>query len=116
MRTEEVGGAEERELLARSEEPGFFSLALGIFRGPLGWVHLLLMAVQILFFVAGIYAAWHFFHSADPVTQLRWGLPAVVLILAAIVIRFSLMSSLQANRLMHELKRIELQIVRTRPD
>lgn len=110
---DEALSAEERELLARiNEEPGFFTQAFGIFRGKLGWVHVLLMVVQVALFVGAIYAAVHFFEATDPVTQLRWGLPATVMALAAVIIRFSLLSTLNANRLLRELKRIELQLAR----
>ena len=110
---DEALSAEERELLAQiGEEPGFFSQAVGLFRGKLAWVHVLLMVVQVALFVAAIYAAIYFFDAEDPVTQLRWGLPAVVFALAAVVIRFSLLSTLNANRLLRELKRIELQLAR----
>jgi hypothetical protein len=46
------------------------------------------------------------------VTQLRWGLPAAVLLLSGTIIKMALMPRLEANRLLLELKRIELQIAR----
>jgi len=46
------------------------------------------------------------------VIQLRWGLPAAVLILAAIVIPFSPLPSLQGNRIMRQFRRIEMEIAR----
>ena len=35
---EQALSAEDRELLARHGEPGYFSQAFGLFRGTLGWV------------------------------------------------------------------------------
>ena len=112
---DEALSAEERDLLARmGEEPGFFVQAIDLFRGKLGWIHLVLMVVQVTLFIGAVYAAWYFFAADDPVTQLRWGLPATVMALAAVVIRLSLLSTLNANRVMRALKRIELQIARGR--
>ena len=101
---------EERRLLRSIEEPGFFGEALGIFKGRSGWASAVMMAAQGLLFVAGAVAAWRFFEAADPVTQLRWGLPAAVLLILATIIKMALVPRMETNRLIRELKRIELQI------
>jgi hypothetical protein len=102
---------EERDLLARiGEEPGFFGLAFGLFGGKLGWVHLILMVVQGIMFVAGVYAAWQFFEAAEPVTQLRWGLPAAVLLILSTMLKLAVWPGIHADRLMRQLKRIELRL------
>lgn len=106
--------AEERELLRSiGEEPGFFAQTFGIFRGPTGWVNVLLMAVQGAIFVAGVWAAWNFFEATDALTALRYGLPAAVLLLTALVIKMALWPTIQTNRVIRELKLIELQIARS---
>jgi hypothetical protein len=102
---------EERELLARiGGEPGFFGQVLGLFGGRLGWVNAWLMFVQGAVFVAGAWAAWRFFGQTDAVGQLRWGLPAAVLLIASLMIKMAMWPEIHANRLMRELKRIELQL------
>ena len=102
---------EEREVLRRiGDEPGFFERALGMFGAGVGWMVALMMLIQTLLFIAGVWAAWNFFEAADPVTQLRWGLPAAVLMLMSLAIKLSVAPSIHANRIMRELKRIELQI------
>jgi hypothetical protein len=102
---------EERELLSRiGDEPGFFGQAMGLFGGRLGWVNALMMLAQAALFVAGAYAAWRFFGAGDPVAQLRWGLPASVLLVASLMIKMAMWPEIHANRLMRELKRIELQL------
>jgi hypothetical protein len=111
----EALGEEERELLGRlGEEPGFFGQALGLFGGKLGWVNIVMVAAQTLTFVAGAYAAWMFFEATDAVTQLRWGLPAAVLLILSTMIKMALLPEVHANRLMRELKRFELQLTRSR--
>jgi hypothetical protein len=105
---------EERDLLRRiGEEPGVLDQALGIFAGRTGWMNALNVAVQTLLFLAGIWAAWMFFAAADPVTQLRWGLPAAVLLLTSLIIKSMLWPSFLTNRIIRELKLIQLQLART---
>lgn len=110
---DEAIAEEERDLLRRiGEEPGFIRQALGIFGGRTGWVNAVLIVVQTIFFLAGVWAAWVFFAAGDPVTQLRWGLPAAVLLLIAVMIKMALWPAVQANRVLRELKLIELQLAR----
>jgi hypothetical protein len=112
---EEALGKEEREILRQiGEEPGFFGMAFGIFSGRLGWANMVMVAAQTLAFVAGVYAAWMFFEAVDVVSQLRWGLPAAVLLILATMIKMALLPEIHANRLMRELKRIELQLARAK--
>jgi len=75
---------------------------------------MVMVAAQALTFVAGAYAAWMFFEAADTVTQLRWGLPSAVLLILSTMIKMSMWPEIHANRLMRELKRIELQLARAR--
>ena len=111
---DEALSKEERELLNRiGEDPGFFGMALGLFGGKLGWVNGLLMLVQGVIFLAGVYAAWRFFQAAEPVTQLRWGFPAAVLLIVSTMIKMSMWPGIHADRLMRQLKRIELRLARS---
>ena len=102
---------EMRELMDRiGDEPGFFAQAFGVFRGPTGWVNIVLAIVQAVTFIAGAWAAWHFFLADDPVTQLRWGLPSAVLLIQGLIIKMALVPRMETNIIIRELKRIELQI------
>jgi hypothetical protein len=110
---DEALGADERELLRSiGEEPGFFAQAFGMFSGKGAWVNVLLAFIQSVFFVAGVWAAWNFFQADDALTALRWGLPAAVLLLTGLIIKMALWPTLQTNRIIRELKRVELQIAR----
>jgi hypothetical protein len=105
---------EERDLLRRiGEEPGFIEQALGIFGGKAGWVNAVLMVVMTLLFMAGVWAAWMFFAAGDPVTQLRWGLPAAVLLLTSVMIKVAVWPTVHVNQVLRELKLIELQLARS---
>ncbi|HZG47245.1 MAG TPA: DUF6768 family protein [Allosphingosinicella sp.] len=108
---EEALGQEEREILRRiGEEPGFFSQAFGLFRGPTGWVNVIMMVAQGVIFIAGVWAAWHFFQAGDPVSQLRWGLPAATLLILATILKMALLPRMETNHIIRELKRLELQL------
>ncbi len=70
------------------------------------------MVVQGLVFIAGVWATWHFFQAGDALAALRWGLPAAVLLLMALIIKMALWPTMQTNRVIRELKRLELQVAR----
>ena len=107
--------AEERDLLARLPEPGFFGMAGGLFTGRLGWINMVLMLAQGLLFVAGAWAAWHFFAAGDTYTQLRWGLPSVTLLLMSGMLKTMMWPAIQADRVIREVKRLELQLADRAP-
>jgi hypothetical protein len=108
---DEALGDEERAILRSiGEEPGFFRQVFGVFRGPTGWVNGVMMAAQALLFVAGAYAAWRFFGAADPVAQLRWGLPAAVLLILSAMLKLAVLPRMETNIVLRELKRLELQL------
>lgn len=105
--------AEERELLRRiGEEPGYFSQIIGLFDGRLGWVSWLMMFWQTVMFIAAVYCAVQFFQADEALEALRWGMPSAVLLIMAGMLKLALWPSLQTNRVLRELKRVELQIAR----
>ena len=105
--------AEERELLRSiGEKPGFVERALGMFGAGVKWMVAFMMAGQALLFVGGVWAAWNFFEATEPVAQLRWGLPATVLLLASLSVKLAVAPPIHANRIMCELDGLELQMAR----
>ena len=97
--------AEERDLLRRiGEEPAYLVQLGGAFTGRLGWVNGAMMLAQIVLFVAGIYAAVQFFTAGDALSAVCWGLPAAVLVI---------WPTIQTNRVLRELKRLELRLARS---
>ena len=108
---EEALKAEDREIWEKTGELGYFAQAFGIFRGPQGWVAWVVMVVQGAMFVAGVWCAVEFFAATDVLLALKWGLSGVVLILAAAMMKLSLMPVMQADRMIREIKRIELMLV-----
>lgn len=101
--------AEERDLLRRiGEDPGHAQQALTLFAGRSGWVSGLLLAVQAVMFIAGLWAGWQFFQAQDMLAALHWGLPSAVLLVMSLMIKLALWPVMQTNRLLVALKRLEL--------
>jgi hypothetical protein len=111
---DEALGQEESDLLRRvGGKPDLVEFALGGFGRGVGWLVWLMMFVQIVMTAAGAWAAWEFFQATDPVSQLRWGLPAAVVLLMALIIKSAVPPAVHHDRVMRELKRLELQLART---
>ena len=110
----EALSAEEKEMLKDTAEPGWFRLGLDQFRGRYGWVTWVVMIVQATLFLAGVWCAVRFFAATEVLEALHWGLPAAVLVIVATVLKTSLMPQMQADRVLREIKRLELLIVRER--
>jgi hypothetical protein len=112
---DEALGQEESELLRSvSGEPGLVEQTLGILGTRVRWMVPVMMVAQTLLFIAGVWAAWHFFQASEPVAQLRWGLPSAVLLISSLIIKVAVSPAIHHHRLMRELKRLELQIARMR--
>ncbi|MXP47625.1 hypothetical protein GRI43_09560 [Altererythrobacter luteolus] len=113
MMIDEALNAEERDLLRSvGAEPGYLKQVWGVFGGEIGWVSWLLMLFQILMFAASVYAAIRFFNAADTLEALRWGLPSATLLILAAQTKMLMWPTLQANRVIREVKRLELQLAR----
>lgn len=106
----------DRDSPELSVEPGYFKQALGLFTGRLAWVHWVIMITQSLFFIAGVVCAVNFFQTETVLDALRWGLPGTVLLLYAAIFKTSLGPQMETNRLLTELKRMELRVERLRAE
>lgn len=106
----EALSAEDKTILRETEELGWFALGAQQFQGKLGWVAGVVMTVQAVLFLAGVWCAVEFFAATEVMAALHWGLPAAVLIVLATILKTSLMPQMQADRVLRELKRVELMI------
>lgn len=103
---------QDRAILEATKEQGWFALGLGQFRGKLGWVTWVIMLVQITLFIAGVWCAVEFFNTDELLPALKWGLSGAVLLLMAMQLKLSLMPQMHADRILRELKRVELMLAR----
>jgi len=111
---EDALGAEDRAVLSRFGEQGLFGEFGGLFTGKLSWWVALTMLVQIALFAGGLYAAAQFLTLDDPVMVVRWGIVAAVWFMAMAVIKLMHWQLMQANRVIREVKRLELQMARAK--
>ena len=109
---EEALRDQDRAILEATEEQGWFALGLGQFSGKLGWVTWVIMLVQAALFIAGVWCAIQFFGAEQMLPALKWGLSGAVLIVVATQLKLSLMPQIQADRILRELKRVELMLAR----
>ncbi|MGR3812988.1 MAG: DUF6768 family protein [Cognatishimia activa] len=103
---------QDSEILRETQELGWFQLGLSQFGGKLGWVTWVVMIVQIALFAVGVYCAVQFFGATEAILAVKWGVSGGVLILMATQLKLSLMPQLQADRVIREVKRLQLIMAR----
>ena len=104
---------EDEALLASfGKEPSYFHQAMALFSGKLGWAMWLVGIVQLLLFVAAMYALYKAFIGDELMSVLRWGIGAVVLVQLSALLRSFMGMQFEANRVLREIKRLELRLVR----
>ena len=107
--------ADDRELLAEvGDEPGYFSQARGLFRGRLAWVMWLAYVMNIIGGMVAVWAAWQMFQTQDVVMTIRWALLVLVSLNIGLFMKHGLGYQMQTNRILREVKRLELQVARSR--
>lgn len=102
--------AEDRALLARHGEPGYFSQAFGLFHGSLGWVVWIAYLCGIAAFAGFGVSLWRSWQATDATAAIQWGVLAIVLFQFTAIMKSFLGSHMEANRMLRELKRVELQL------
>ena len=105
---------EDRALLARHAEPSYFAQAAGLFRGPLAWTMWFAYAVGGIAFLAAAWALWRMVGAGDALDAVRWGVGALFLLQFTMLAKSYMGNHLEANRMLREIKRIELQVAMLR--
>ena len=103
---------EDQDFLARlDEEPQIFKQFAGIYKGSLGIVNWMLTISFIFFLVVGIFALIRFFNiSPDIEGMLRWGGLTAFCVGVMLFFRLWFGMHMQTNRVLRQLKKLELQI------
>ncbi len=109
---EEALSDEDRTVLADYGEKGIFGEVGELFVGKLGWINMTQFAAQLGLFAGFVYAAAKAVGAADALVLTGWAALAIVLMLAMSVIKIMQWQQIQANRVIREVKRVELQIAR----
>lgn len=106
--------AEDRALLAHHGEPGYIPQALGLFRGPQGWVGVLAYLTALAAFAGFAYAFWQLWNTDDLLVAVKWGVVALLLFQYSAMMKTFMGTRVEANRMLRELKRVELQVAMLR--
>src|SRR5690606_22006045 len=86
------------------------SQALGLFRGPQGWVGMLAYVTALASFAGFAFAFWQLWTSDDVLAALKWGVVALLLFQYAAMRKTFMGTRVEANRPLREIKRMELQV------
>jgi hypothetical protein len=107
---EEALADEDRALLAETGEQGYLALVLGQFRGRNGWVTWFSTLILVIYGLLAVWAGWHLFTATEVLAALQWGLGAAVAIIVVGMLKLNLLMTAQTDRVMRELKRVELML------
>ena len=104
---------EDEQLLAEyGSEPGYLQQAFGLFRGPLGWVMSLVMGTAIALGLATIWCIYNAMVAAEVLSAVKWAMWAVMGLQVTTFLRGFMGDHFEANRVLREIKRVELRLVR----
>lgn len=102
---------EDREILDKiGWDQSSTDMVGDMFRGRIGLLNLSLIAGLLIWFGLGLFAIWKAYTVTELVDVVRWGLMATVFILGTVITKVGLLPSFQANRMLHAIKRLEMQV------
>lgn len=109
---EEALNADDRAILEEYGEQGLFGQLGGLFQGKLGWLSMVTFVVAIVMFIVGCWAAWNFYQEDNVAAMLKWAGLAWIGLMTQIMIKQWSWMRMESNRVIREVKRLELQIAR----
>ena len=101
---------EDRALLTSFGEPGYATQALSLFRGPQAWAMWMINIAGGVAFFVGVYAIWQTSGTADVLVAVKWGVASLFLFQITMLCKILTVNRMESNRLLRELKRVELQV------
>ncbi len=109
---EEALNEQDRALLDQFPEQGLIGQFKSVFHGSMAWVSVMSMLFGTVLTIAFFYAAWKFFNVADIDARLLWGGGAWFLATMVAFMKVWFWMRMESNRVLREVKRLELQIAR----
>ena len=104
---------EDREFLARfDKEPGSLTQVARVFSGPLAWIYVAFLVAAVILAPFGLYCAYQFFTATELQPLFYWGFGVTAILIVLSVVRIVFFMQINTNRMLHELKRLELQVAR----
>ena len=99
-------------------ESGATNLAeevLSVFQGRHRWLSVLTVALNLVFFAGAVWAGLRFAGATEVPDQLRWGALGFLFLLLMMSLKLWFWLELHTNRVLRELKRVELLFITHRP-
>ena len=96
-------------------DPNFFEEMMATFRGRHRLLSGFAVVLQLVSLAVFVFALLRFFAAPDVTAQLRWGGLAGLMVLFVANIKFWFWLEVHSNRVLRELKRIELLLVTRDP-
>jgi hypothetical protein len=109
---EEALGAEDRALYDELGEKGIFAEWFGVYRGPQAWIMYLTTGVMLIMTIVAFYSIAKLVNAGNDPNAVRWGGLALLMLLMVSFIKVWFWMRMESNRVIREVKRLELQIAR----
>lgn len=109
-RIEEALSAEDRALLEQFGEQGIFDQLGGLFSGKMAWLSVVTFVFGLGMFVLAIYSVFYFVRADNMHDMLRWSGQAWFGFMGLFMIKIWSWMRMESNRVIREVKRLELQI------
>ena len=105
--------AADEEFLADLENgDGFFAQLFATFKGPQGWVGIMVMLTALIIAGISFWFIWEAFRAESTKMVTLWACGAVGGLIGQGLLRIFLMSRMHMLAMMRELKRIELRLIK----
>ena len=109
---EEALDAEDRALFEQHGELGLFGQLGTLFKGKLAWLSVVTIIIGTIATFIGFYAIWKFAKADDALIAMKWGGLAWAAFTTQIMIKLWSWMRMETNRIVREVKRLELQLLR----
>lgn len=98
------------------EEPNIIEEAITAFRGQHRLVSGFAFIMSFVLFGGAVWAGWKFYHADVVIAQVQWGALALMLMLMVSFLKLWFWLEMHTNRVLRELKRVELLLVTRRSE
>lgn len=112
QKIQEALDTEDRDLFDQFGEQGLFGQFFGVYDGKMGGLAILATVITFALLIGAVYCAVKFFSVSSAVEAARWGAGAVMLMVMVGFLKIWFWMRMEANRVLREVKRVELQIAR----
>jgi len=103
---------EYQELIAENDKIDanpFKQMSAG-FKGKMGWMYISVIVFGVLVTAMSIYSIYSFYHETEIKPLIGWGVTIIVTVLLTQIIKMWYWSELGHNRVIREIKLLELQL------